>query len=903
MRKQGVNNFLMRSFFISLFIICCYQRVASQSRLQQSINSNWEFHHGDITGFPDKRPSGTSWQSISLPHTWNSQDVNDDIPGYYRGICWYKRRLFLPKNSSEQINYLFFEGVNQIAEVYINGHFVGKHIGGYTAFRMLIQPFLNSSADSLTQNELLVKVDNSNNEDIPPLTADFTFYGGIYRDVYLVSANKIHFDLDDHGSNGIKLVTPVVNSDAATVVVSGRVTNQTSAAKTLLIISDFTDASGKQLSQLQTTVVAKPGTNTTFEQELHTNWKRRWSPDDPYLYRVNTRIVDKRTGLVEDELANPLALRWFRFDADKGFFLNGNAIKLIGASRHQDHKDLGNALPNALHVNDVELLKAMGGNFMRIAHYPQDPALLEACDRLGILVSVEIPIVNAITVSPEFYSNCKNMQVEMIRQNFNHPSVIIWGYMNEVMLRPKYQKNSDEQNRYFAHIVDLAKQLDSLTRKEDNERYTMIACHGDFDLYHRTGLTAIPQIVGWNLYQGWYSAGLDGFDKFLDRHHQTLPQTPMIVTEYGADGDSRIHSTNPERFDKSIEYQVQYHQHYLKAINERPFVSGAAIWNLADFNSETRAEATPHINTKGITNEDREPKDAYYFYQANLLRKPFLKIGAEGWRLRSGIANTVNSSLQQVEVFSNSDRVGLWLNGEKIDEIIPSGGVAVFNVPFRDGNNVLKASTTVNGTHLEDLVNIRFKMISGQLSTASLTFTDLNISVGDRRYFVDKELQEVWLPEQPYLEGSWGYVGGKVFMMPNARQGFGSDKNIYGTSLDAIYETQRIGIEAFKFDVADGIYDLTLGFAELESKSTEPALIYNLSTTSTSTDTKQREFDVLVNGRQIIRSLGTANYLQPQREYTSTVRVFVKDKKGLTVDFKAIKGETILNTIQLKKIF
>jgi len=885
---------MIKRLFTLLSLIAIAQIAISQSRIKQSINSNWEFHKGAIDGYP-ANSAKVEWQPISIPHTWNAVDVNDDEPGYYRGIGWYKKILYIPSSDKNKQLYLQFEGANQTAEVYINGKLASKHTGGYTAFNVLISPYLKNTADSLAQNEILVKVDNSFNDAIAPLDADFTFYGGIYRDVYLITANEAHFTLDDNGSQGIKIKTPVVTAETATVTISGNISNLNKAK--LTVITDVTDAQGKLVGQVKTAV-----NSAVFEQSVTIKLPHLWSPDAPYLYRISSKIFvgDK----LLDEVNNPLGLRWYSFDADKGFYLNGKPVKLIGACRHQDFNGLGNALPNALHERDIELLKNMGGNFIRIAHYPQDPAILEACDRLGILASVEIPIVNRITETEAFYANCKQMQLEMIRQNYNHPSVVIWAYMNEVLLRPKYTRNSDEQKRYFARITALAKSLDSLTRSEDKERYTMISCHGSFDLYQSTGLTAVPQIIGWNLYNGWYSAGFEGFARFLDNHHKNLPHTPMIVTEYGADADIRVHSTKPERFDKSIEYQVQYHQYYLKTMIEKPFVVGGALWNLADFNSESRADATPHINTKGINTDDRMPKDAYYFYQANLLKKPFLKIGSTGWNLRTGIADANGVCTQQVYTYSNGHDVQLWLNGKLLKSQPVEQGVAVFDVPFVDGDNSIKAVGTLNGKVYEDMATVKFKMVPATFTNTADHFTDMNISLGDNRFFVDEKLQQVWMPEQPYQKGSWGYIGGKVFVMPDhSRQSFGSDKSIYDTDLDAVYETQRTGIEAFKFDVPDGEYDITLGFAELEGKPAGPALVYNLGGTEQAATTAQRAFDVSINGELVIKSLGTQNYLQAQRAYATTIRVSAKNNAGISIDFKALKGAAILNAVQIAKVY
>ncbi|MEI9956219.1 MAG: glycoside hydrolase family 2 TIM barrel-domain containing protein [Ferruginibacter sp.] len=224
--------------------------------------------------------------------------------------------------------------------------------------------------------------------------------------------------------------------------------------------------------------------------------------------------------------------------------------------------------------------------------------------------------MNEITESEAFYQNCKNMQVEMIRQNYNHPSIIIWCYMNEILLKPHFTNDKERQKIYFAAITKLAQSLDSITRKEDPYRYTMIANHADFTKYNDNKLTTIAMITGWNLYSGWYSAKQEDFPAFLDRHHEKLPNQPFMITEYGADADNRIRSVAPLRFDKSVEYTTKFHQFYITEIMKRPFVAGSVVWNLADFNSETRTETMPHINNKGLLTWDRIPKDPYYLYQA-----------------------------------------------------------------------------------------------------------------------------------------------------------------------------------------------------------------------------------------------------------------------------------------------
>jgi beta-galactosidase len=875
----------------------------AQERIKKTINTNWNFYKGEIDGFPNKTNDKINWGKVNIPHTWNAIDVTDDEPGYYRGTGWYQKDIFIPSSFKDKDVYIYFEGASQVAEVFINGKSVGTHIGGYNFFSFPI-----TDAIKLDQsNTFSIKVNNKHNEDIPPLSADFTFYGGIYRDVYLVAINKVHFNMDNYASKGVFISTPNVSNQEASVMIKGALTNNNKASQNLIVYSQIFDADGKKIAEKTDKIKNANQQNQDFQQNFATiKNPNLWSPESPYLYRVLSQIKDVKTGNVLDEVSNSLGFRWFSFDADKGFFLNGNHIKLIGTNRHQDFKGLGNALPDALHVRDMQLLKEMGGNFLRISHYPQDPEILEACDRLGILTSVEIPIVNAITESPAFADNCKMMMTEMIRQNYNHPSIIIWAYMNEVLLRPRYDKGSEKQENYFKAIAKLAQEIEDLTRKEDPSRYTMIPCHGALDLYVRVGLTQIPKIVGWNLYQGWYSGKIEDFAGYLDKSHKEIPTKPMIITEYGADVDPHISNPNPIRFDKSQEHSNLYHQFYLKAMLERPFVAGSAIWNLADFNSEQRTDTDPHTNNKGIMTTDREPKDQYYFYQSHLIKTPFIKVGSRLRNLRSGISDSETALVhhEMVEIYSNQPEVSLKVNGNVMSSVKTDFNIAKFNVAFKDGINQLEAVTFVDGKEVVDFAEIKYIIIPQKLKSNLKEFSELNVSLGDPRFYMDKTLQQVWLPEQAYSAGSWGYIGGDIFKMKNSgRQSFGTDKNILETDYDAIYATQREDIKQFKLDVPDGKYELTLHFAELLSDKEKEGLAYNLGNAAENDKLTERSFNVYVNGLKVIDQLGTKNELVPEVAYATKISVNVKNGTGLTIDFEKLKGKPILNGLQLRRIY
>jgi beta-galactosidase len=873
----------------ALIVIClvCFSAKA-QVHTVTNLNQNWQFSKGQYT--PGSNTGTGQWEAISIPHTWNKTDAFDDTPGYYRAACWYRKTLTISNTDLHKKLFLYFNGANQETEVYVNGQKAGNHIGGYTRFCFEIDKYIKAG-----NNEIAVKVDNSFNENIAPLTADFTFYGGIYRSVYLIATNESHFAFDN-AANGVFITTPDVSAAKASVNITGQVDHSSSSK--LEVLSTVTDGAGKKISTLKNIL-----TGSDFSQSLpQVSTPHLWSPEDPYLYKVTTQIVDTKSGKVLDELVNPLAFRWFKFDAAKGFFLNDKPYKLIGANRHQDFEGMGNAIPENYNVRDIELLKQMGGNFIRISHYPQDPKVLETCDRLGIMASVEIPVVNTITENETFAKNCENMQIEMIRQNFNHPSIIIWAYMNEILLVHKFADDKPRLAQYFANVKRLAKRLDSLTRKEDPSRYTMMSMHGDFNKYKTAGLIDIPMLSGWNLYNGWYGGKVSDFGPALDKHHQEYPNQPELVTEFGADADPRIRTFDEIRFDKSVDFALNFDKIFLKSIEERPFVMGGAIWNLADFGSEGRAETMPHVNNKGLLTINRDPKDTYFFYEANLAKKPFVKIS--NWVNRAGVSDSLSQSVctQEVMVFSNGQQIDLKVNGVNIGHKTIEDGMAVFNVPFKSGLNKIEAITAIKGQNYKDEANVQFNLIPNQLQSDKQADLNINVLLGAKRFYIDKE-RNVWMPDQAYKVGSFGHLGDVAYAMKgNSRQSYGTDRNILKTDGDPIYQTQQVGLQAYKFDVPNGRYELILHFAELTTDKAKEALAYNLDKGSAKETSQERVFDVFVNDKILLKNFNAADkygVLTPGVEKTV---VTVTGGKGITIDFKAIKGESILNAIQLKKI-
>jgi len=882
----------------------------SQSKQISTINNNWKFHKGDFNVNIHKtlkefsNPTNATWENIKIPHTWNNIDATDDVPGYFRGVSWYKNNFQIDSKQEDDNSrvLIYFEGANQITDVYVNERWVGQHKGGYTKFHFDITPFLIYGEKNL----LAVKIDNSYNKDIAPLTADFTFFGGIYRDVFLVKLNAIHFSMDDFSTSGIYISTPEVSKENAEVQINCLVSNETDENKKIHIMNRIVDMKGKVISEnIQKKIIKKHAISFSIKESFSIDQPQLWSPNSPYLYQVITQIKDGKTGKILDESVQPLGIRWFKFDPENGFFLNGEYLKLIGTNRHQDYLNKGNALTDEMHVRDIRLLKEMGGNFLRISHYPQDPTVLEMCDRLGILTSIEIPIVNAITESEEFTKNCLFMAEEMVKQNFNHPSLIIWAYMNEVLLRSPFNTKTEKERYtvYTNNVTKLASQIEDCIRKLDPDRYTMIPNHGAIDRYKNAGLTEIPMILGWNLYQGWYGGKFSGFDKNLDKLHNLFPNQALIITEYGADVHPRLHSFESERFDYTVEYGNKYHEHYLKAIMDRPYIVGANIWNLNDFYSETRGYAKPRANLKGITTLDREKKDTWWLYKTVLSEKPMIRFGQNKWKIRGGVAEAGKDyCTQPVNVYSNGQSVQL-IHNDLIYNAEVSNNIARFMVPFVNGKNRLEAKSNIISKTYTDLMDIDFRLVPNKFSEFKNDFYELNVLLGSKRIYEDRTKSQVWIPEQEYTVGSWGYVGGKPYR-PKTRHGSlpSSELDIKDTEDDPIYQTQRIGIKKFRLDVPNGKYVVSLYWAELESDIEHEKLVYNLGDDKVSDRVSDRVFNVLINDHYVEKKFNLKDQFGAEKAISKKYEVIVINGEGISIDFQSVKGVPVLNAFRIRNI-
>jgi beta-galactosidase len=452
-------------------------------------------------------------------------------------------------------------------------------------------------------------------------------------------------------------------------------------------------------------------------------------------------------------------------------------------------------------------------------------------------------------------------------------------------------------------VTVLAQRIEALTREADPYRYTMIPNHGSMQRYQEARLTEIPMIVGWNLYQGWYGGKFSGFGEFLDQHREVLPHKPVIVTEYGGGADPRIRTTEPRRFDFSMEWNNRLHEAYLAAVQERPFVTGALVWNFADFHSESRLDSEPHINSKGLMTLDRQPKDTYLYYQAQLAETPMVAFANQLWPERAGIADSGQAlhATQELTVFSNLTEVELFQNGRSLGKQAVKAGKTQWPVAFTNGRHRLRAVGQGAEATAEDFLDLEFTLISRQLTEAASPLPDICVNVGGHFAYLEEPAGQVWLPDQPYRPGSWGYLGGEPYF--SKRHRVGSAVDILGTDDNPLFQTQRVGLQGYRFDLPPGDYEVSLYLAELLTEEQLQALPYELvaggEQAVAEVPLKQRVFSVSQHATPLVENLNLAQMVGPQRAMVQTFLLTVNPGEALELRFEAIQGEAVLNALRI----
>lgn len=866
----------LRAFVLVQLLIISFA-VYAQRQLK-TINDGWRFIKQDISEVATPGYDAENMEVVSVPHSWNGDAYIHK--SYYRGIAWYRKSLYIPETDRDKQLFIRWEAVNHTALVYINGQYIGQHKGGYTAFTFDITPYCKFGQENI----IAVKADNTLN-DVPPISGDFTIFGGMYRDIWLISVPKQHIDLSDMGSDGIFIDTKNVSASSADFQIRGAIVNKASSKTSLKVTSKLKDMSGNVVKTLTQALSLNGNEKKSFAQTGTITNPLLWSPETPNLYTIETTISDTKTNRVLDEVNSYTGFRWFSFDGAKGFSLNGRHYKLNGVCRHQDQKPLANALSDEMHRRDIQLIKDMGANFIRISHYPQDPAIIEQCDRLGLLVWEETPIIDIVPDSDEFADICESVLREMIRQHYNHPSVIMWGYMNEILLVTQRKYKGEELKVATNRALALAERLEKILKEEDSSRPSVMAFHGS-QSYNDAGFGNVTDIVGWNLYQGWYSDNFKHFDEFMKKQQNLYPDKPKIVSEYGAGSDKRIHSLKPARFDFSIQYQQDYIEHYLKVIDREPYIVGATYWNFIDFGSAQRDESMPRINNKGLVYADRTPKDVYYLFKAYYRTDiPVLHIASNDWTNRVGMED----ESQPVKVYSNLENVELFMDGKSLGVKKVEDKKAVWDVRFTDGSHFFAAKGISEGKTVEAGLTINYTSVHNILTKDNFENKELAINIGSDAFFTSAESNFTWLPDKEYTLGSWGFAGG---------ESHSTQTEILNTTDNPLYQTLRVSPGMYRFDVPNGEYEVELLFADIFQSRTGAA---HLLGAESKNKNSENVFNILINDVIVEENFEPGNTMGYYRAVKKRFVVKVVNE-NIAVKLDAISGKTFINGIKIRKL-
>lgn len=676
---------LQSSRLVSVVLFMLYGMSMFAQRQDILLNNDWNFR------FSHQVQKGTGVR-VDLPHTWNAQDALSGKIDYKRGIGNYEKNLFIRPEWKGKRLFIRFEGVNNIADVFINRRHIGEHRGGYGAFIFEI----TGKVEYGKENSILVRVNNGEQLDIMPLVGDFNFYGGIYRDVHLLITDETCISPLDYASPGVRLIQDSVSHRYAKVRAIVDLSNGSSGNQEVELNVRLLD--GQRVVKEGTKNVNLSGNEVmqqelTFEIDQPHLWNGR---QDPFLYQAEVTLF--RNGQMVDRVTQPLGLRFYRIDPDKGFFLNGKHLPLQGVCRHQDRSEVGNALRPQHHEEDVALMLEMGVNAVRLAHYPQATYFYDLMDKNGIIVWAEIPFVGpggyndkGFVDLPAFRANGKEQLKELIRQHYNHPSICVWGLFNEL-------------TELGDNPVEYIKKLNVLAHQEDTTRPTTSASNQMGDL------NFITDAIAWNRYDGWYGGTPADLGKWLDRMHKDHPEICIAISEYGA-GASIYHQqdslvkTVPTSWWHPENWQTYYHIENWKTISSRPYVWGSFVWNMFDFGAAHRTEGDrPGINDKGLVTFDRKVrKDAFYFYKANWNREePMLYL--------TGKRNTVRTQrLQIITAFTNQAGAELFVNGKSYGKAIPDSYAILEwkNVELEPGENEIKVVSTNKKLPLSDSFHCR----------------------------------------------------------------------------------------------------------------------------------------------------------------------------------------------------
>lgn len=800
----------------------------------QPLNEGWRFRFIDTSGDADAMAAAGlddhAWQHVSLPHSWDhfgeyrlsrSPDIDNA-----QGVGWYRLRLARARIPPGRRHYLQFDGVGNVADVWVNGVHVGRHAGAFSRFRFDVTDALHAEGST----EIVVRADNSQpapgstTQDVIPLMGDFFIHGGLYRGVTLIGTASVHVDLLDHGGPGVYVRADHVGAETAQVHVRTRVRNDARSVSPTGLTIEVRDGTGAVVARSERSMLLNPQATAEIDTQLVLPHPHLWNGRrDPYLYRVVATVHD---GLkVLDRVTQPLGVRTFRFDADKGFFLNGRHLSLHGVSRHQDRQGKGWAITDADAHEDMALIAEMGANTVRFAHYQHAQVWFDAADKAGMVVWSEIPFVNKVAftdapASPALIANARQQLIELIRQNSNHPSVVTWGIGNEVdidMAQGKLGPRADPR--------PLLRNLDALARQEDPTRPTTVA-----DCCESTPgstpdalpmLAGITDLMGYNRYFGWYYGKVGDFGPFMDALHAAHPGVPLSVSEFGAGGAMSQHTDNPQGGPINAsgrphpeEFQSWWHEQSWPQLAKRHYLWANWVWNMFDFASNIRQEGdSTDINDKGLVSYDRRvKKDAFYFYQAHWSDQPLLHINGRRYVHRAYAVN-------DIRIYSNAEQVQVALNGRALRPVPCRQRICVLHdVALAAGSNHVVARARFAGRTVRDAVTW-----DAPDATAGLA-----INVGDLSGFAAVDGTRVG-------SDNW-FEGGTPHRLDGDLA-----KRLGGVGDPRLRTGYREGRFGYAIPLPDGAWRVTLLFVDPRSAASTP-----------------RRFDVLVNGTRVLQSFDVA---------------------------------------------
>jgi beta-galactosidase len=721
---------------------------AGRDRVEVGLNQGWRFQLGDASGAEQPGFDDTGWQRVDLPHTWNARD-GEDGGSYYRGAGWYRRELTVPGSFVGRRLFLQFDGANLVTDAWLNGRPVGHHAGGYAAFRFDITGLVAPGRRAV----LAVRVNNAVDPNVLPLQGDFTVFGGLHRGLRLLVTDAIHVDALDYGGPGI-FVRQSVSATRADLAITARVTNDTGTGRAVRVRALVTDERNRVVAEVSRIVVLPAGAMVAVTQAATVSRPRLWNGTaDPYLYRVHVEVAG-------DTVSVPLGIRTVAMDPDRGFMLNGRPLELHGVNLHSMRPGKGSAISDADVDADLALIEELGANAVRLAHYQHPQRVYDVADRDGLLLWTEIPLLGSLTATDEFFANARQQVLELIRQNQQHPSVMLWGAGNELYT------NSADANRLLGDVA-------ATIAAEDPERPSSYAfcCFNEADPLAEHTVT-----IGHNLYFGWYYGVPSDMGAWADRIHASFPNRRFAVSEYGA-GASVVHHQNPAvnpdppgEFHPE-EWQAVYHEGNWRALRDRSFVWGKFIWDMFDFASDGRDEGDrPGLNDKGLMTADRKiRKDAFYWYQANWSAAPVVHITST--RDTPRFAATTD-----VKIYTNTPVVELSVNGVSLGRRSPDDHIAAWTgVTLRPGANTI---------------------VAAHGRTVDRATWWLDSSTGATEVAVDAGGSD----DHNASDGATAVIHGPIA----------------GAGDDAAYRTARTGTFAYRLPVANGTYRVTLKFASAD---------------------------------------------------------------------------------------